>query len=533
MYRKGKPYVIVSFAMREVGNIYSHFPSFKTIQKIRPLFSDRQEFPLEIVNQIPQLSEYLQPKIISRCGDLVLYKVVDARTILLLGRGKLLNRGTFSKYDKHQSSWFSRYCDSAHSYAERGPVYFVYKKGKPYVFVSFATGEMGNIYLNFPPAETIEKIRPLFSDRQEFPLEIMNRIPELLKYLRPKIVSRRGNLILYKTVDALVIQLLSRGIFSRKRDQSSWFSRYCGSACSYANRGPVYFVYKNDKPYVFVSFAIKEMKDIYRNFPSAKIIREIRPLFSNRQKFPLGIMNRIPDLLENTLPVVVGCHGNLVLYKAVNALEVQLLSRGITAKNKNQSDWRTCDLKFACRCVKKGPIYFVYKWDKPYVFVSFAAREMKDIYLDFPSADIIREIRPLFFDRHEFSLETANRIPGLSEYLQPKTVSYRGNLILYKAVDAKMIQVLSRGIFSGNTDQSPWSSRYCDSARSYAGRGPVYFVYKNDKPYVFVSFATGEIKDISGNFPFAETIREIRPLFFDKQEFPFEVLKHLPKLIEK
>jgi hypothetical protein len=210
-----------------------------------------------------------------------------------------------------------------------------------------------------------------------------------------------------------VIQLLSRGIFSKKKDQSGWFSRYRGFARSYANIGPIYFVYKNDKPYVFVSFATKEMKDICTSFPSLKIVREIRPLFSNRQEFPLEIMNQIPELLEDLRPETVSRRGGLVLYKAVDALTVRWLSRGIFCRYENQSHWRTCELGYAFVYARKGPVYFVYKNDKPYVFVSFAAREMKDTHQSFPSAEIIQEIRPLFLDKQEFPHEVLERLPKL------------------------------------------------------------------------------------------------------------------------
>ena len=102
---------------------------------------------------------------------------------------------------------------------------------------------------------------------------------------------------MYKVTNAEAVRRLSQGIFSKYKVKVSWCTRNYDSARSYVAKGPVYFVYKNNKPYVIISFAAKEMENIYSNFQSTKTIQEIRPLFSDRQEFPLEIMNRIPKLI--------------------------------------------------------------------------------------------------------------------------------------------------------------------------------------------------------------------------------------------
>jgi len=325
-----------------------------------------------LVNQILESNrkqEFPQPEIISRQGDLVLYKAVDARMIQLLSRG-------ITAKNENQSNWRTCNLGFAYEYAERSPVYFVYKNDKPYVMVSFVFREMENIHSNFPSPEIIREICPLFSNRQEFPLEIINRIPGLLEFPQPEIISRQGDLVLYRTTNALTINRLSRGIFSEHGNQSYWPTCEMHYAFIYAKNDPVYFVYKKDKPYVFVSFARKEIKDLYASLPSLKIVREIHPLFSNRQKFPLEIMNRILELSEYFEPEIISRQGDLVLYKVVNAITIRWLSRGIFCRYTNQSNWRTCQLEYASKYARKGPVYFVYKDDKPYVLVSFACKKI-------------------------------------------------------------------------------------------------------------------------------------------------------------
>jgi hypothetical protein len=367
-----------------------------------------------LVDQILEFDreqEFPQPEIISRQGDFVLYKAVDALTV------RWLSQGISSRY-VDQSHWWTCQLDYAFKYARKGPVYFVYRKGKPYVLVSFARKEIENVYGNFPSSKTIQEIRPLFSNRQKFPLEIINRIPELLENFQIKspqseIIGRQGDLVLYKVTDAETVRRLSRGIFSKCKVRGNWCTRDYVSACSYVRKGPVYFVYKNNQPYIIISFAAREMENVHSDFPNVQTIREIRPLFSNRQEFPLRIMNRIPDLLESPQPEVVSRQGDLVLYRTTNALTINRLSRGIFSGHGDQSNWSTRDMYYATICAKNDPVYFVYKKDKPYVFVSFARKEIKDIYTRFPSLKTTQEIRPLFSNRQKFPLEVIKQIPEL------------------------------------------------------------------------------------------------------------------------
>lgn len=104
-----------------------------------------------------------------------------------------------------------------------------------------------------------------------------------------------------------------------------------------------------------------------------------------------------------------------------------------------------------------------------------------------------------------------------------KTVSQHNNLTMRKAVYPETVMAFSKRLTAEG--QLPvWCTKSLQYATSYSNQGPLYFIDKNDKPYVLAHFPSHQVYNVHDRPLDASVVSEIAPLFIDQARFPTEEL---------
>jgi len=77
----------------------------------------------------------------------------------------------------------------------------------------------------------------------------------------------------------------------------------------------------------------------------------------------------------------------------------------------------------------------------------------------------------------------------------------------------------------GNGDMPAWCTKSATTANSYLKDGPLYFVDKNNRPYVLAHFPSAQVYNVHDRPLDNEMAKEIAPLFVDLHRFPLAELK--------
>lgn len=75
-----------------------------------------------------------------------------------------------------------------------------------------------------------------------------------------------------------------------------WCTKTLGHATNYTTQGPLYFIDKNNEPYVLVHFPSNQVKNVQNSTVDDDMAKEIAPLFSDRTRFPVEDLMRTPAL---------------------------------------------------------------------------------------------------------------------------------------------------------------------------------------------------------------------------------------------
>jgi len=75
-----------------------------------------------------------------------------------------------------------------------------------------------------------------------------------------------------------------------------------------------------------------------------------------------------------------------------------------------------------------------------------------------------------------------------------------------------------------------WCTTALGHCENYTRDGPLYFVDKNNEPYVLVHFPSGQVRNVQNQTVSQEVAHEIAPLFADRQRFPVDDMLHAPVL---
>lgn len=104
-----------------------------------------------------------------------------------------------------------------------------------------------------------------------------------------------------------------------------------------------------------------------------------------------------------------------------------------------------------------------------------------------------------------------------------KLVAQHNNLTMRKAVYPETVAAFSKRLTAEG--QLPvWCTKSLQYATSYSNQGPLYFIDKNDKPYVLAHFPSHQVYNVHDRSLDEATTREIAPLFIDQNRFPTEEL---------
>lgn len=106
-----------------------------------------------------------------------------------------------------------------------------------------------------------------------------------------------------------------------------------------------------------------------------------------------------------------------------------------------------------------------------------------------------------------------------------QTVAAYNDLVMRKAIFPETVVAFSRRPVDpnepNNEDNWPrWCTKAIGHAETYTRQGPLYFIDKNDRPYVLVHLPSNQVRNIENQNIAQEVAREIAPLFADQQRFP-------------
>lgn len=113
-------------------------------------------------------------------------------------------------------------------------------------------------------------------------------------------------------------------------------------------------------------------------------------------------------------------------------------------------------------------------------------------------------------------------------------IARHGNLTMRKVIFPETASVFSKrgqnertssGKSSdGNGDMPVWCTKAVQTAQSYLKDGPLYFIDKDNRPYVLAHFPTGQVYNVHDRALSPDVVAEIAPLFADPNRFPIGTL---------
>jgi hypothetical protein len=100
-----------------------------------------------------------------------------------------------------------------------------------------------------------------------------------------------------------------------------------------------------------------------------------------------------------------------------------------------------------------------------------------------------------------------------------KTIAQHGNLTLRKAIYPETVVAFSKR--NAATGELPvWCTKALSYATTYSNQGPLYFIDKDDKPYVLAHWPTHQVYNVQDSPLNDRVVHEIAPLFVDPDRFP-------------
>ena len=113
-----------------------------------------------------------------------------------------------------------------------------------------------------------------------------------------------------------------------------------------------------------------------------------------------------------------------------------------------------------------------------------------------------------------------------------QTVAAYNDLVMRKALFPETVVAFSRrSITGGNEEDFPtWCTKTPGHAETYAGEGPLYFIDKDERPYVLAHFPRGEVRGVNNLTISQGVAHEIAPLFADRARFPEDDILKIPVL---
>jgi len=115
-------------------------------------------------------------------------------------------------------------------------------------------------------------------------------------------------------------------------------------------------------------------------------------------------------------------------------------------------------------------------------------------------------------------------------------IAQHGNLTLRKVIFPETASVFSKRGQStqttagkstdGNGYMPVWCTKAVGTAKGYLDQAPLYFVDKNDRPYVLAHFPTHQVYNVHDRGLDNTVVKEIAPLFADVNRFPISDLSN-------
>lgn len=115
-----------------------------------------------------------------------------------------------------------------------------------------------------------------------------------------------------------------------------------------------------------------------------------------------------------------------------------------------------------------------------------------------------------------------------------QTVATHNNLVMRKVVYPETAVVFSKRGQPTRTSQSDpnnpdlywpvWCTKTLSYAENYTNQGPLYFIDKDDRPYVLAHFPSHQVYNVHDRPLDSNVVKEIAPLFVDEKRFPTEEL---------
>jgi hypothetical protein len=143
-------------------------------------------------------------------------------------------------------------------------------------------------YLETMPTADVDGFRDVMREAQEFASDVVER-PWL--YTKDgKTIAEHGSLSLKKAI------LIPTGLALSKRTTAdgslpTWCTKTEGQCAHYLGNGPLYFVDKNDKPYVLIHFESNQARAIDNMEIEPRVAAEIAPLFIDPNRFPMATLS--------------------------------------------------------------------------------------------------------------------------------------------------------------------------------------------------------------------------------------------------
>lgn len=121
-----------------------------------------------------------------------------------------------------------------------------------------------------------------------------------------KLVAQHGNLVMRKTIYPYTVSAFSK----RPQPETTlypveggfipaWCTKSTNYATTYTNQGPLYFIDKNDVPYVLVHLPTSQVSNVQNRPVDADVMQEIAPLFADPNRFNVDELARGSQGLAN------------------------------------------------------------------------------------------------------------------------------------------------------------------------------------------------------------------------------------------
>ena len=122
-----------------------------------------------------------------------------------------------------------------------------------------------------------------------------------------QLVARSGNLTMRKVIFPETASVFSKcgqpehtssgRSADGNGDMPAWCTKAVGTAAGYLRDGPLYFVDKNNRPYVLAHFPSHQVYNVHDRPLDANVVREIAPLFADTNRFPIAEISRGSEAL--------------------------------------------------------------------------------------------------------------------------------------------------------------------------------------------------------------------------------------------